>query len=1490
MIVNPTIPPDVARDADPSTAARVRPATRRELNVLLLVVSILLVAGLGLSAYFWRNYQVERLADSLLDRAAQLEEQEEWGAAVAYLQQYLTLNPEEDQVHVRAARVFDHDLTQRQQLQTATRLYYRAIGAAPDDVSLRRRLAELLFETGNHAAAVIEAEKLLDKDGDGDFSPQRVVALVAADEAQVSESVDSAMQAKDKLEKANAARPSEVDVAARLALIYRAKAGQLGKSSDEAVRLADEVIEKMVAGAPDRADSYLTRAQYRNMFALPGVDEDIERALKLGPRDPKVLLFSGRHFLAVGSPGADPQRALKLFQELVDVAPTEEAGYFWLGHAHKALGSTAAAVDTWNTGLDRAGKSSEAINVELFETHIAARELDRAKKALERLRTRADEASIRQTTAGRIRTRFSLARFEAQWLLANNDPAGVVPLLESAMATSGSLGSSAAQNPDLDRCRALLAQAYTALENWELAAAEYEELARRSTKPWEFNLLAGEAWKRGGELDRAIASYRRATLHAEAPPQLWLALGQAQLEEQLRTPAAEHRDWNAFRDTLATAKQSLPTSWAVRLLEVDYLFVQANDADRRIAEALLRAGEKEHASEKQYWHRLVFVYERLKYPADADRALRQFVGLEQNAAETAVARVNLLAMRKQFADAETILAQAIVDAPSPIRKPLLYRQMQLALESGDLAEGRKRLAALLAADPTNLRILRRSAELAFDARDWQELARLDEPLRKAEGEAGHGWRFYRAAHMLGDPARRSPRELAEAEGLVAKILEDRPRWTPAMVLSGQIAEARGDVPRAITIYTSAVDAGDRRIATYERLTGLLYRQNRFAEAQQVLDELGRGAFSSVQLESLALAVAVRQDQRERALDLARASIAERPNDAMRRIWLAELLQLNDRRSEAIKSLEKAVELAPNEVSPWNAVFMYHVRGRDLAKAEKTLEELTKRVPLEPVQKAFVLAQGYEMLGKRSEAVTHYRQASELAPKDAAILTRLAALQLHDDVDAAEQTLRKIVEIAPDNVRSRQALATLLALRDGDGAWDEAQELLRQATADGAPLPADDRLRAVLLVRRGGDKQRRIEQHAEARKILEGRVVGSASAAAADRLLLAGVYESEARLLADATKLSAARDELWTLIDVAEPTESHLSLCADFVLRHSRDEAENASLVVGDERREQFLKDAQFCVDRLEALLKKAENYPTGRALALRVRLMKLQGRGDRIESFVEPLADGRLGEIAKDAEKDQWTLDVGNLYMTVALHDAAERWYRRLWPRVPRAYVPLVQCLVAQGRFDEVATVCEAAAKTDPSPRPAQFLASALASGKPTADDLARAEPFIAQAIKDHSADAELLFSAAVLRTIHGRPADAIDLFEAVVKLSPKHLLALNNLATLLAEQPQRQQDALRYIERAIAVAGRKPALLDTQGTIHLMAGDFDAAVACLEEAVNSEAVDPRYPFHLAAAYAKAGRQDDARAAFEKSKLNGLDKQVLTAGDLALKSMLEESL
>jgi Flp pilus assembly protein TadD len=68
----------------------------------------------------------------------------------------------------------------------------------------------------------------------------------------------------------------------------------------------------------------------------------------------------------------------------------------------------------------------------------------------------------------------------------------------------------------------------------------------------------------------------------------------------------------------------------------------------------------------------------------------------------------------------------------------------------------------------------------------------------------------------------------------------------------------------------------------------------------------------------------------------------------------------------------------------------------------------------------------------------------------------------------------------------------------------------------------------------------------------------------------------------------------------------------------------------------------------------------------------------------------------------------------------------------------------------------------------------------------------------------------------------------------------------------------------------------------------FDEAVALLEEAASTPMADPRYHFHLAVAYDRAGAAEKARAALAAARKGDLSRQVLTQMDQQLLAGLEQ--
>ena len=208
----------------------------------------------------------------------------------------------------------------------------------------------------------------------------------------------------------------------------------------------------------------------------------------------------------------------------------------------------------------------------------------------------------------------------------------------------------------------------------------------------------------------------------------------------------------------------------------------------------------------------------------------------------------------------------------------------------------------------------------------------------------------------------------------------------------------------------------------------------------------------------------------------------------------------------------------------------------------------------------------------------------------------------------------------------------------------------------------------------------------------------------------------------------------------------------------------------------------------------------------------------------------------------------------------------------------------------EAIGVCLKAAKSDTTARPAIILASILSSGQPSEEDFQRAEPLLSKALENHKNNPDLLFSLANVRIRQEKAEKAIELYQQVLGLNPKHLLTLNNLATLLSEKPDRRSEALQYIDRAIELAGTQAGLMDTKGMILVFDDKADEGVQCLEKAASSLSPDPRYHFHLAVAYHRTGKSKKAREALQNAQNGDLTGKILTPTDRKLLSELEQEL
>jgi Tfp pilus assembly protein PilF len=103
-----------------------------------------------------------------------------------------------------------------------------------------------------------------------------------------------------------------------------------------------------------------------------------------------------------------------------------------------------------------------------------------------------------------------------------------------------------------------------------------------------------------------------------------------------------------------------------------------------------------------------------------------------------------------------------------------------------------------------------------------------------------------------------------------------------------------------------------------------------------------------------------------------------------------------------------------------------------------------------------------------------------------------------------------------------------------------------------------------------------------------------------------------------------------------------------------------------------------------------------------------------------------------------------------------------------------------------------------------------------------------------------------------GNAKIAREQYRKIVQIDHQNVLALNNLAFHLADDPKTSVEALPYAQQAVELAPDSPEIRDTLGWAYYQAGRYGDALKQFESAT-AKGGTPQWKYHLAMAYAKTG-------------------------------------
>jgi tetratricopeptide (TPR) repeat protein len=577
----------------------------------------------------------------------------------------------------------------------------------------------------------------------------------------------------------------------------------------------------------------------------------------------------------------------------------------------------------------------------------------------------------------------------------------------------------------------------------------------------------------------------------------------------------------------------------------------------------------------------------------------------------------------------------------------------------------------------------------------------------------------------------------------------------------------------------------------------------------------------------------------KALPEMQAAVRYNENDPSVHVALADLLSRMDRVNEAMDEAKQAsprLDLKDAE-SHWLLATVYlratdEGRGRQAAPdnlklAVKELEMMKAAAPDDP-RADFALGGCYMELGQPEKAIAAYERWQTLEPDEDQGYVAIAQYFEHQgNQDKAIQYLEKAIASQPDSVQDLSMLASLYekAKREKDAIpiYRKIVELtggnpVARKQLASALLNADEFDEAAKLL----GELSKDNPHDTSIQVLMGRIqMGARQFPEAIETLKSVVASNPGDI--------EAEFYLGTAYELGGRAAEAVKIFSD-LLDQSKDGPEDLKANRGVFQQHlaasyQDMGDGEKAIAIYEEMVK---SDPSPRTCFLLINAYRVDRQLDKALSFGKQ-------QFEKNPKDDDLALVYARtLADSGKTKEGAEILDKKLQgsPSNLDIYINLSQIYVQAKRFSEAEKILRRAEEQNLDKDRVRFQ---LASVYERQKDFDRAESLFKEILKEH----------------------------------PKDAPTLNYIGYMLADRGIRLNEAVEYVERALALEPNNPAYLDSLGWAFFKMNDLQKAQKYLLQAVEMEKKDPVIQDHVGDLYFKIGNLERAQEFWKKSLSNG---------------------
>lgn len=734
-----------------------------------------------------------------------------------------------------------------------------------------------------------------------------------------------------------------------------------------------------------------------------------------------------------------------------------------------------------------------------------------------------------------------------------------------------------------------------------------------------------------------------------------------------------------------------------------------------------------------------------------------------------------------------------------------------------------------------------------------------------------------------------------------QAIQQNPNNTDVWLFKGDLKRAMGKSDEAIATYQQVLKIKPDSIPALLNLAMMQISAGKFAEAQVNINAAHKAGPKNLMVFYTQALLDSSQNKPAAALESIQKILSSAP-DHMPTVLLAGTVQLAlGSYPQAEQHLHKYLEKYPGNVFATKLLAAVLIRTTQVPAAITMMEQLLKSAP-EDIQLLSMLGDAYMRSGDYAHATEAFGKASALAPKAGELHTALGMSRLgQGENDRAIMELELGAKLNTQSPQSTIMLGmTQLGLKQYDKALATAAALektqpdnvIAQNIKGAAYLGKGDLANArasyekalnidpLNLAAAGALTQMDIQaKHPEAAKkrfeamLEKDRKNIQIMAALSNLALIQGNTAESTNWLEKASKENpdALQPSLQLITHYLRIGENKQAL--DLARKLQGSNSGNAEFL-------DLLAMAQYTNNdkngALETYAKVAAARPQSGVIQMRIAKIQVDLKNNnaareslnRAISLQPDLVEAQLALATLEAS-------LGNFDKALSIASKIEG----NSPKSPLGYELEGNVLMQQQKYDLAANAFERTLTlSQSSPVLIKLHGALTGAGKKAAAD-AR----LARWLKDHPDDIVARMFQAGLDTDANQLQAAAEQYQAILRLAPDSVPALNNLAWVYQQLKDGRATALA--EKALKLAPENAAVLDTLGWMLFEQGNITRATELLKKAVAIAPMLPELHHHLAQALLKSGDKAQARKELEQVLTTGANYPKLEEARALLKQL-----